>query len=413
MAPTHQPSSSKGPGSWPQTSPPSLLIAVVDLHPLSWSLLSSLSPSPGPETGEKDKAPVSPITVTEFATILMVFLNAHLASRWGNEVVVYGASAGKAVLLYPPPEGETEASRPNPNFYRPFQLLDSRFEERLKELAEVPVATEQLNEPPSLVSALTKALCYINRRKPAEAPVSALTAGESAGPSGNSNPEAPETRILVLNATPGGAEGTGASESKASGGAGGQKGYVGLMNLVFAAQKIKIPIDVLTLPPESTRTAPPIFLQQAAHLTNGIYWRWNGRGGLLQYLHSIYLPPPSLRHQPFTLPPQDAVDFRAVCFCHNNVVDVGFVCSVCLSIYCEVRPICLMCKTRYNIRNLKTIKEMAAGVTPIPLPSAIPPPRQNQKKARPVTNGTAPAPAVGEAAPVVKAEPEDVIVIDD
>lgn len=90
-------------------------------------------------------------------------------------------------------------------------------------------------------------------------------------------------------------------------------------------------------------TAPPIFLQQAAYLTEGIYWRWNGRGGLLQYLHvssrsttvltcqSMYLPPPSLRNKPFTVPPQDAVDFRAVCFCHHDVVDVGFVCSVCLS----------------------------------------------------------------------------------
>ncbi|TXT12945.1 hypothetical protein VHUM_01346 [Vanrija humicola] len=273
-------------------------------------------------------------------------------------------------------------------------------------------------EPPSLVSALTKALCYINRRKPAEAPASALTAGDTAGPSGTSNPEAPESRIIVLNATPGGAEGTGTTESKASGGAGGQKGYVGLMNLVFAAQKIKIPIDVLTLPPESTKTAPPIFLQQAAHLTNGIYWRWNGRGGLLQYLHSIYLPPPSLRHQPFTLPPQDAVDFRAVCFCHNDVVDVGFVCSVCLSSeFLELSVLADTLRTRYNLRALKTIKEMAAGVTPIPLPATIVPPKQTQKKAKPTTNGSAPATVAAAsgsaAAPVVKTEPEDVIVIDD
>lgn len=25
------------------------------------------------------------------------------------------------------------------------------------------------------------------------------------------------------------------------------------------------------------------------------------------------------------------VDFRAACFCHRRVVDVGFVCSICLS----------------------------------------------------------------------------------
>jgi len=83
---------------WPATSPPSLLIAIIDLHPLSWSLLGSLSGPPMPSTpdGEKEKAPIGPITLTDFATILMVFLNAHLASRWGNEVVVYGAMPGKA-----------------------------------------------------------------------------------------------------------------------------------------------------------------------------------------------------------------------------------------------------------------------------------------------------------------------------
>lgn len=82
---------------WPATTPPALLIAVVDLHPLAWSLLSSLAPAPSsPTPGEKEKAPISPLTLEEFVTNLMVFLNAHLASRWGNEVIVYGATAGKA-----------------------------------------------------------------------------------------------------------------------------------------------------------------------------------------------------------------------------------------------------------------------------------------------------------------------------
>lgn len=115
---------------------------------------------------------------------------------------------------------------------------------------------------------MTKALCYINRNSPPPA------AESTAVPN--------ETRILVINATPG----AGSSESDAKAGGGGMRGgYVGLMNCVFAAQKVKVPIDVLTLPPPSTGTAPPIFLQQASHLTEGIYWRWNGKGGLLQYLH--------------------------------------------------------------------------------------------------------------------------------
>jgi transcription initiation factor TFIIH subunit 3 len=136
---------------------------------------------------------------------------------------------------------------------------------------------------------------------------------------------------MIINATPGSSttadtepdsnkfpEGKGKMQL-ASGGMRG--GYVGLMNCVFAAQKAvscrllsailmngtcqltlhitsslwdetscglitqKVPIDVLTLPPPTTGTSAPIFLQQAAHLTDGVYWRWNGRGALLQYLH--------------------------------------------------------------------------------------------------------------------------------
>lgn len=43
-----------------------------------------------------------------------------------------------------------------------------------------------------------------------------------------------------------------------------------------------------------------------------------------------HLPPPSIRSM-MTVPTQDRVDFRAACFCHKDIIDIGFVCSVCLS----------------------------------------------------------------------------------
>lgn len=101
-----------------------------------------------------------------------------------------------------------------------------------------------------------------------------------------------------------------------------------------------------------------VFLQQAAHLTGGSYLYLEHKEALLQYLivshcethtHIIrmvfifyvmllystttqmtFLPPPRLR-QFLATPTQDKVDFRAACFCHKNIVDIGFVCSVCLS----------------------------------------------------------------------------------
>ncbi|RSH87123.1 RNA polymerase II transcription factor B subunit 4 [Saitozyma podzolica] len=377
------------PSAYPSVTPPSLLLIILDLHPLSWSLLATPPAEPPgvPEITPSGQARLigralpTALAASEFITMLLVFLNAHLASRWGNRVVVYGATGGRSTgwsvrrmthrrrrkLLYPPPANEAGPSKPRPNTYLPFQLLDSRLEHSLRQMAAEE--EERARETDGnglngglwvgfthhslinlrmtaqhgddrvvdalLISALAKALCYINRQHPESTATHALSSSDAK--TSGTGPEQLETRILVINATPGsgasqeagtggenGAGAVGAENSdkgaddrtdtgkgKGKGDAGMRGGYVGLMNCVFAAQKAKLPIDVLTLPPPGGGTAPPIFLQQAAHLTEGIYWRWNGRGGLLQYLHAIYLPPPSLRKTPFAVPPQDAVDFRA------------------------------------------------------------------------------------------------------
>ena len=43
-----------------------------------------------------------------------------------------------------------------------------------------------------------------------------------------------------------------------------------------------------------------------------------------------FLPGPSARKH-LTQPTQDQVDLRAACFCHRKIIDIGYVCSVCLS----------------------------------------------------------------------------------
>lgn len=108
----------------------------------------------------------------------------------------------------------------------------------------------------------------------------------------------------------------------------------------------KVTIDVCKIYGTDT-----VFLQQAAHLTGGSYLYLEHRDALLQYLivrilslrmllifginigicgQMTYLPPPSMR-KIFSVPKQDKIDFRAACFCHKRIVDIGFVCSVCLS----------------------------------------------------------------------------------
>jgi transcription initiation factor TFIIH subunit 3 len=140
-------------------------------------------------------------------------------------------------------------------------------------------------------------------------------------------PGSSTSRILILSASP---------DNSAQ--------YIPTMNAIFAAQRLSIPIDVLTLASSST------FLQQAADATGGIHLARTdpaSHAGFLQTLMLAFLPDPTAR-QNLILPSQaqgGGVDFRAACFCHRRIVDVGFVCSICLSIFCEPVPegTCLTC----------------------------------------------------------------------
>ena len=46
-------------------------------------------------------------------------------------------------------------------------------------------------------------------------------------------------------------------------------------------------------------------------------------------------------------PPEATQEMNAVCACHNRVIDKGYVCSICLSIYCsDSASICTVCGSR-------------------------------------------------------------------
>eukprot|EP00158_Paraphelidium_tribonemae_P007115 Partr_v1_DN28118_c1_g1_i3_m55331 putative Transcription factor len=112
------------------------------------------------------------------------------------------------------------------------------------------------------------------------------------------------------------------------------------MNSIFSAQKLSIPISVFRLGPEP----PSIFLRQAAHLTNGAYIEIHEPGDLLQNLLTL-LPVDAELDSIMAETNVTDVNFQAACFCHRRIVDTGFVCSVCLSIYCNRADQCSTCGT--------------------------------------------------------------------
>lgn len=70
--------------------PPSVLLVILDLHPLSWA--ASAAGDPEDQNGTDTERDT--ITLDRALNELLVFLNAHLALKWGNELMVYVAMAG-------------------------------------------------------------------------------------------------------------------------------------------------------------------------------------------------------------------------------------------------------------------------------------------------------------------------------
>ncbi|KAJ4476988.1 transcription factor Tfb4-domain-containing protein [Lentinula edodes] len=289
------------------------LSVVVDLCPSQWHLSSLHQPYP--------------LDLGSFVSQLLAFLNSHIASRHENSLAVFGAFPGKSVLLYSSANPPSETPSNDANSFPPFKMVDSIIMHNI--VQQLEALDQGLDE---------EALCFINRLT-LEFNTSTANATEGLEPLTLSDP-----RILVLSVSP---------DQTTS--------YIPVMNSIFSAQKLKVTIDACQIYGPET-----VFLQQAAHLTGGSYIYLERRDALLQYLTMAFLPPPSIR-QTISVPTQDKIDFRAACFCHKNIVDVGFVCSVCLSIFCQPVPVCSTCRTKFPI---KTLQRLNAARPSLPFTSA-------------------------------------------
>ncbi|GBE81114.1 RNA polymerase II transcription factor B subunit 4 [Sparassis crispa] len=299
------------------------LSVILDLSPSQWFFSAQLSP-----------VNPHPLTLKSFISQLLVFLNSHIACKDENTLAVFGALPGRSVMLYASanPVAEEHVEVADANTFRPFKILDSTVVQSILDQLDALGDPEE-EAPIGLVGALTKSLCYINR----------ITSPSSSSPARTDEQAPVDPRILVLSVSP---------DQSSS--------YIPIMNSIFSAQKLRVTIDVCTIyGPDS------VFLQQAAHLTGGSYMRLDRPDALLQYLIMSFLPPPATR-QLLSVPTQDKIDFRAACFCHKRIIDIGFVCSVCLSIFCQPVPVCSTCRTKFPIKTLQRLN--ASRPTAIPSP---------------------------------------------
>jgi transcription initiation factor TFIIH subunit 3 len=370
--------------------PPSLLTIILDTNPHAWALL-------------EDSLPLSKAVAN-----LLVFVNAHLAINYANRVAVIASHSERAEWLYPTPAhtsayrgqangahsngpdvemqdaGETAVGGPvqapdDANKYRPFAQLEHAFLNNLRNLMS-STTTDAISSTPStmLAGALTRALAFISKQTasiPTATTNTQFDYSDANAVGGNdlvSDPSRAATalsltgRILIISVSGDLAD-----------------RYIEIMNTIFACQRMSIPIDVLKL------AGDPVFLQQAADTTDGIYMSLDipqKRAGLLQYLMFAYLPDQTARNHLIVPGEGEGVDFRAACFCHKKVVDIGYVCSICLSIFCQPLPDgeCLLCGSHLSMANY--------GQRPVVV-------ARKKKKKRPLESG-ADTPASGAGTPL-------------
>lgn len=269
---------------------PSLLTVIIDTNPLIWSQVQEQPEATGDST----------LSFTSMLESLTVGINAHLALNNANEVAVIANHHTGAHFLYPVKKKEqVEKTNGEHKFvqkemYRQFRMIDESFLSSAFELFQTSGDDEQSIKPPknSLSASLSLALTYINKRQ-------------------HTSTTSIKTRILIVNVT---------QDTHLK--------YIPIMNSIFAAQKLHIPIDVAQL----STTQDSTFLQQASDATNGVYLKIETtKTALIQYLTTVFFLDPSIR--PIVIAPSNGdIDFRASCYLTGKIVDMGFVCSVCLCI---------------------------------------------------------------------------------
>ncbi|CAI9767337.1 unnamed protein product [Fraxinus pennsylvanica] len=236
----------------------------------------------------------STLSFSKFISNVLAFLNSILLLNRLNQVVVIATGYNSCDYIF------DSSALHNHN---------QKAESLLQKLEEFVDKDESLCRDDSvdgpgfslLSGSLSMALCYIQKVF-------------------RSGPLHPRPRILCLHGSPDGP---------------GQ--YVSIMNAIFSAQRSMVPIDSCIMGAQHSA-----FLQQASYITGGVYLKPQLLDGLFQYLTTVFTT--DLHSRSFLqLPKPVGVDFRASCFCHKNTIDMGFICSVCLSIFCKHHKKCSTC----------------------------------------------------------------------
>ncbi|KAJ1690370.1 hypothetical protein LUZ63_014525 [Rhynchospora breviuscula] len=263
----------------------SLVVALLDTNPFFWSAAS--------------------LPFSEFLHHVIPFINSLLLLNQLNRVVLIATGTSSCGYIFDSGDGNSSG-----NSNAVCSGIIKKLEDFVGKDARIAKGSNGDGTRPAISSllsgSLSLALCYIQRIF-------------------RSGARHPQPRILCLQGSPDGPE-----------------QYVAVMNSIFSAQRLMIPIDSCIVGAQHSA-----FLQQASYITGGVYLKPQQLDGLFQFLAAVFAT--DLHSRNFLrLPKPAGVDFRASCFCHKKTIDMGYVCSVCLSIFCKYHKKCSTCGSEFN-----------------------------------------------------------------
>jgi transcription factor TFB4 len=252
------------------------------------------------------------------------FLRNFLLSRSRNNVSVVLFDENRAHVAYPRDVVSlTEARSSGFSFQDPQSILAAEIADMLRSAPAPTGATPSsfdsiravaVGSSPQLSQALTKCVCIANK---------CMVASRSQG---TALRVPVHSRILVL--------GPGGDFS-------GQ--YIQIMNASFAARRMHMKIDCI-----STGSISAPMLEQLADVTDGFYIQigLDTVESQLPVTLALLCAADADTRSFMAVPKPGSVGYKSSCVCHSKSIDIGFVCSRCLSVHCQIPQHCVQCAVR-------------------------------------------------------------------
>ncbi|KAL0018611.1 hypothetical protein WJX77_010552 [Trebouxia sp. C0004] len=277
-----------------------ILILLLDTSRGMWDQLHDSEDSKQPHGAQA-------LSKADFFQQILLFLNTYLILQEGNKAAVFAVDGSGSHLLHLTPSLASTQAKSKQHSTQ--SVAEQVLQQLLQSMADNN-GNPGHDSLPCWSAALSRALCLIHKQQ---------------GTSASSRTEGSKPRILCINGSP---------DLPAQ--------YIATMNAIFSAQRHGVVIETCMV-----GTSDSAFLQQAAHITEGLYLRPRRTGALLQYLLTVFSADTYTRSF-MQMPKLTGVDFRASCFCHKKTIDMGYVCSVCLSIFCQKLSECSTCGTAFS-----------------------------------------------------------------